>query len=95
MTKNRKPRVSDLERRLRGYRLATAEIVYFLPDHPHLLQSYIWQDFDLAPEFPVLRRFLAFWQRRLDGPLHSVRVASSGLFGPGEFRAVDGVFTMQ
>jgi uncharacterized protein Usg len=71
---------------LRDYRLTTAEILYHLPDHPRLLQSYVWQDFDLAPEFPVLRRFLAFWQRSLDGKLHSVTVTSAELIGPTGMR---------
>lgn len=56
------------------YRLTTAEITYRLPDHPLLLQTYIWQKFDIAPDFPVLHEFLHFWQENLDGELHSVRV---------------------
>jgi uncharacterized protein Usg len=68
------------------YRLTTAEILYHLPDHPALLQTFLWQDFDLAPQFPVLRRFLDFWSRSLDGKLHSVKVASASLVGPAEFR---------
>lgn len=34
---------------LQGQRLTTAEIVYHLPDFPELLQSYIWQEYDLPP----------------------------------------------
>lgn len=77
-----------LELQLRGYRLTTAEILYHMPDHPGLLQSYTWQELDMVPEFPVLRRFLDFWQKRLEGRLHSVRIASIGLVTPGELRAV-------
>lgn len=75
-----------LDRQLHGYRLTTAEILYHMPDHPAVLQSYIWQDLDLAPSFPVLRGFLDFWRRDLEGRLHSVRVASAGLIGAGELR---------
>ncbi|NVN12028.1 MULTISPECIES: usg protein [Nguyenibacter] len=64
-----------LRLQLRDYRLTTAEILYRLPDHPALLQTYIWQNMDMAPSFPELRRFLDFWTRSLDGRLHSVRVA--------------------
>ena len=64
------------------YRLTTAEILYRLPDHPALLQSYIWQDLDIAPQYPVLTRFLDFWRREIEGTLHSVRVASASLSGP-------------
>ena len=69
------PADRDFVRQLEGYRLATAEILYRLPDHPKLLQSYIWQDYDLAPRYPVLHRFLDFWTRELDGAIHSVRLA--------------------
>lgn len=85
---------SDFLRQMAGYGLATAEILYRLPDHQRLLQSYIWQDYDLAPEFPTLKKFLDFWTRKLDGPLHSVRVAHSRLIRPAEFRAVDGEFRL-
>jgi uncharacterized protein Usg len=61
----------------REYRLTTAEIIYHLPDHPDLLQSFIWQKLDLAPDFPELRRFLDFWSHNLDGKLHSVKVAQA------------------
>ena len=74
---------------LKQYRLMTAEILYHMPDHPALLQSFIWQDLDLVPEFPVLRKFLEFWNRSLDGKLHSVKVASTGLISPAEFRFAD------
>ena len=79
----------SLALQLRSYRLTTAEILYHLPDHPDLLQSYVWQDLDLAPHFPVLRTFLDFWRRDLEGRLHSVRVASAQLLSPGECRHVD------
>jgi uncharacterized protein Usg len=78
--------MSNLSLQLRDYRLTTAEILYHLPDHPNLLQSYIWQELDLAPKFPILHRFLDFWSHNLDGKLHSVKVAHAGLITPGKFR---------
>jgi uncharacterized protein Usg len=78
--------MSNLSLQLRDYRLTTAEILYHLPDHPNLLQSYIWQELDLAPKFPILRRFLDFWSHNLEGKLHSVNVAHAGLITPGNFR---------
>ena len=72
----------SLAKQLKDYRLTTAEILYCLPDHPTLLQTYVWQDLDLAPEFPTLRQFLKFWTRELEGRLHSVRVASGGPIRP-------------
>ena len=77
-----------------GYGLTTAEIHYYLPDHPSLLQLYVWQDYDLAPHFPELRGFLGFWERELAGGLHSVRVAHDRLIGPSEWRSVDGIIAI-
>jgi uncharacterized protein Usg len=84
----------ELRRQLDGYCLATAEILYRMPDHPVLLQSYVWQNYDLPPEYPELRRFLDFWRRSLDGPLHSVRVAHSVPVGPRRYRHVARQFNL-
>ena len=81
-------------RQLEGYGLTTATILYRLPDYPKLLQTFIWQEYDLAPKFPVLHEFLAFWRRELEGPLYSVTVAHSRLIKPAEFQAVNGVLTL-
>ncbi|MBY0406104.1 MAG: usg protein [Rickettsiales bacterium] len=70
---------------LKDYRLTTAEILYHLPDHPSLLQSYVWQELDIAPKFPVLHKFLGFWEKELEGKLHSVKIASAQLIRPAEF----------
>lgn len=76
----------SLALQLKDYRLTTAEILYHMPDHPGILQSYIWQDLDLAPKFPALRKFLDFWDRELDGRVHSVRVASASVIKPPSIR---------
>ena len=76
----------SLALQMKDYRLTTAEILYRLPDHPGLLQTYVWQELDLAPDFPTLRGFLAFWGRELDGKVHSVRVASARLIKPGTWQ---------
>ncbi|MGH7089193.1 MAG: usg protein [Stellaceae bacterium] len=80
--------MQNLSLQLQGYRLTTAEILYHLPDHPHLLQSFVWQQPDRAPDFPVLRKFLDFWARDLDGKLHSVKIAHAPLLSAGRFRHV-------
>ena len=78
--------MSDFRLQLNGYRMTTAEILYRLPDHPSVLQSFIWQHLDIAPDYPVLRRFLDFWTRNIDGKLHSVKVARVPIVTPGELR---------
>ena len=61
---------------------------------PWLLQTYVWQNYDLFPKFPELQRFLAFWVEKLEGPLHSVMVAHSRLIKPAELKAIDGEFRL-
>jgi uncharacterized protein Usg len=85
---------ADFRRQLEGYGLTTAHIYYRRPDHPWLLQSYVWQNYDLCPKFPELTRFLEFWKEKLEGPLHSVMVAHSGLIAPAELRAVGDEFRL-
>lgn len=74
---------------LEDFRLTTAEIIYRLPDHPGVLQSFIWQDYDLPPEFPKLHHFLEFWSRSLDGKLHSVFVMNAAHLVTPDIRAAD------
>ena len=76
--------MSNLHLQLRDYRLTTAEILYHLPDHPRLLQTFLWQHLDLAPEYPVLRRFLDFWTDNIEGKLHSVTMAQVPVVTPGK-----------
>jgi uncharacterized protein Usg len=85
---------SDFLKQVNGYGLTTAHILYRRPDHQWLLQSYVWQNYDLFPQFPELHRFLAFWQEKLEGPLHSVRVAHSKLIKPTEIKSVNGEFRL-
>lgn len=80
--------MSDLDPQLRDYRLTTAEILYHLPDHPDLLQSFIWQHLDRAPDYPNLRRFLQFWRDNIEGRLHSVKIGQAQRVGPARFRHI-------
>ena len=82
----------DFRAQLAGFSLTTAEIIYRLPDYPALLQSYIWQEYDLAPRFPKLKGFLDFWTAKLDGKLFKVTVAHSALIRPAELRMIGAEF---
>jgi uncharacterized protein Usg len=84
----------DFRKQVLGYGLTTAEIVYRRPARHWLLQSYVWQDYDMFPNFPALKGFLAFWEKSLDGPLFAVTVAHSKLIKPAELHAIDGVFRL-
>jgi uncharacterized protein Usg len=84
----------DFRRQLEGYGLTTAHILYRLPDYKDILQTYVWQDYDLCPRFPALNKFLNFWLETLEGPLHSVTVAHAKLIKPAEIRAIGGEFRL-
>ncbi len=79
---------SEMELMLEGYGLTTAEFIYRLPDYRNVLQSFVWQEYDLAPDYPRLFRFIEFWQREIEGPLHSVRFVHRKLIAPGRWRHV-------
>lgn len=74
---------------LKGYRLTTAEITYRMPDHPNVLQTFVWQTMDQVPGYPRLAQFLNYWQANLDGELYCVRIAGGRSLEPAEWRHLD------
>ncbi len=83
-----------LNRQLNGYRLATAEILYYMPDHPGLLQTFVWQHYDLAPHYPRLNKFLSYWHREIEAVLHSVTVGRRELIAPPKVRPARQLFSL-
>ena len=86
--------VSETELMLKGYGLTTAELFYRMPDYRNVLNSFIWQEYDLAPDHPKLFKFIEFWQDEIEGPLHSVRFVNRKKIASGEWRNVTGEFTI-
>ena len=80
--------VTAIRAEAESYGLTTAQIIYHMPDHHELLQDFLWQQYDVFPEFPTLRKFLAFWEERIEGKLHSITVAHARLIHPVELMAV-------
>ena len=85
---------TETELMLKGYVLTTAELFYRIPDYLNVLNSFVWQDYDLAPDYPQLFGFIEFWQSQIEGPLHSVRFTHRKLISPGEWRNVVGEFRL-
>ncbi len=79
-------RGSELQAQLSGKRLTTAEVLYYMPDHPSLLQTFLWQTLDEAPDYPRIQRFLDFWRREIDAVIHSVAITSTGQMAPARTR---------
>ena len=85
----------DFERQLRGEGLLTAQVFYFLPDYPSIIQEFGWQDYDEAPGYPVLFRFLDHWRHEIEAAIHSVRMAHDRRLGPRELHPIGNEFTLQ
>ena len=83
---------SETELMMQGYGLTTAEMFYHMPDHPHVLNTFIWQDYALAPYHEKLLNFIGYWQDALAGPLRSVRFVHRKLISAGQWRHVTGEF---
>jgi uncharacterized protein Usg len=78
---------TDLKLQLQGWRLTTAEVLYYMPDHPKLLQTFTWQTLDLAPAYPRISKFLEFWKREIEAVIHSVRLCTGEELAPSRVRA--------
>jgi len=83
---------SETELMLRGYGLTTAEMFYRMPDYTHVLNTFVWQEYDLAPDHARLFQFIEYWHDTIEGPLHSVRFTHRKMISPGEWRQVVGEF---
>ncbi len=87
--------MAEIEKQLDDYRLTTAQIIYHMPDHQNVLQEFIWQEYDIAPQYPTLQGFLDFWVEKIEGKLHSVYVAHQELITPGDYRFAEWQGTVQ
>lgn len=83
---------TETELLLKGYGLTTAELIYRMPDYTSVLNTFTWQDYDLAPDYPRLFQFIEFWQKEIEGKLHTVRFAHRKLLGPTDYQQIVGEF---
>ena len=79
--------MANLDLQLKRFQLTTAQIYYYFPDYPKLIQEFLWQDYDLAPRFPKLHEFLDFWKQDIEGELHSVYIAKQKLLSANELNS--------
>lgn len=88
--------MSDCEKQMKGFGLTTAEFVYHLPDAPSVLNTFVWQAYDLLPDFPVLFDFIHFWQRDIEGPLRAVVFSHRARsVAPTDWRHVTGILEIR
>lgn len=83
---------TDTKLILRGYGLTTAQLFYRMPDYQHVLNVFVWQEYDLAPDHPKLFEFIEFWQSEIEGPLQSVVFTHRKQLGSGQWQHQTGEF---
>ena len=69
--------------------LTTVKVIYYLPDYDHILQEFVFQQYDVVPEYPRLNKFIKFWRRNIEARIHSVDFASAF----SEYKFVENVKT--
>ena len=70
--------------------LTTIKVIYFLPDYDHILQEFVFQQYDILPEYPKLKKFIRFWRKNIEAEIH--RVDFSSVFS--EYKFVETVLTI-
>tara|TARA_R110000851_G_scaffold123189_1_gene252881 strand:+ start:1093 stop:1332 length:240 start_codon:yes stop_codon:yes gene_type:complete len=70
--------------------LTTIKVIYFLPDYNSILQEFVFQQYDILPEYPKLKKFIRFWRKNIEAEIH--RVDFSSMFS--EYKFVETVLTI-
>lgn len=55
--------------------LVTVDILYYMPDYTDIIQEFMWQTNDYAPDLPRVHKFLNFWKSDIDAVIKEVSVA--------------------
>ena len=69
--------------------LTTVKVIYYLPDYNHILQEFIFQQYDIRPDYPKLNKFLRFWKKNIEARIHRVDFSSSF----SEYKFIENVIT--
>jgi len=84
----------ETELMLKGYGMTTAGLFYRIPDYRNVINSFVWQDYDVCPHYPQLFKCIEFWQAKIEGLLASVRFIHRELIRPGDWRNMVGEFRL-
>ena len=82
----------DFVFRIRNYSLMTLNIFYYMPDHQHIIQEFLWQTMDLKPKYPRIKEFLKFWQEEIDAKIKEIQIGETGGLQPSKYKSIDQVF---
>ena len=77
-----------------GHQLVTVSVLYYLPDHPSLLNEFLWQTMDLGPRYPRIGAFLDFWRREIEATIKEVMISEAAPFHARRLSSVNGLFLL-
>lgn len=80
---------------LKGYGLATVEIVYFLPDYQNLIQSFIWQTLDKSPDFNRIHKFIHYWNNHIEANIKEIYLSYDDQIKKSNFQYINSEFKIQ
>ena len=65
-------------------------MIYYLPDYDHILQEFVFQQYDIVPEYPKLDKFVKFWRINIEARIHRIDFSSA----LSEYKFVEKVITV-
>jgi uncharacterized protein Usg len=81
-------------RAMLGHQLVTVSVLYYLPDHPSLLNEFLWQTMDLGPRYPRIGAFLDFWRREIEATIKEVMISEAAPFREHKLSSANGLFLL-
>ena len=57
--------------------IVTISIFYYRPDATYLVNEFVWQTFDIVPEYPRIRKFLDHWRTDVQARIQEIYLLHS------------------
>ena len=54
--------------------IVTVNVFYWMPDYHHILQEFIWQTYDVTPEYPRVHNFLNYWHDNIEAVIEEIEI---------------------
>jgi uncharacterized protein Usg len=48
-----------------------------MPDHTSILNEFVWQTEDFAPEYQRIHKFLLYWQKNIEAVIQEILICDS------------------
>ena len=69
--------------------LTLIQIYYYMPDHPSVINEFVWQTIDIYPRFPRMKRFLDHWHQNIEAAINEIYLGyTDPYYGPNYFKNI-------